>query len=186
MVLSNPSMIFVYASSPRSFAIASRPYNYGLCGVLGRRTWKAYLECLYCKVKAWIHGENNIQTWSRVQVCGYEWKVDSSKILSPNLYDWDHGLSLMLILFFFCSTFFHSSLSLSFIIFSSSLFSTFFLFFYNIFCKTKHSSCYSSYGSLKSLSGICVCPHQDLLLLPQGPTTIAYVEFWVGELERHT
>jgi uncharacterized protein Usg len=30
---------------------------------------------------------------------------------------------------------------------------------------------------------LCICPHQDLLLLPQGPTTTAYVEFWVGELE---
>jgi hypothetical protein len=55
MVLSNHSMVFVYVSSPRSF-FASRPYNYGFCGVLGRRTSKAYLECLYCKVKAWIHG----------------------------------------------------------------------------------------------------------------------------------
>ena len=32
---------------------------------------------------------------------------------------------------------------------------------------------------------LCMCPHQDHTL-PQGPTTIAYVEFVVGELERHT
>ena len=37
MVLSNHSMVFVYVSSPRYF-FASRPYTYGLCGVLGRRT----------------------------------------------------------------------------------------------------------------------------------------------------
>ena len=37
MVLSNHSMIFVYVSSPRSY-FASRPYNYSLCLVLGRRT----------------------------------------------------------------------------------------------------------------------------------------------------
>jgi hypothetical protein len=32
---------------------------------------------------------------------------------------------------------------------------------------------------------LCMYPHQDISL-PQSPTTIAYVEFWVGELERHT
>ena len=32
---------------------------------------------------------------------------------------------------------------------------------------------------------LCMCPHEDLTL-PQGPTTIAYVEFGVEELERHT
>ena len=115
MVLSNHSMVFEYVYSLRSF-FASRPYNYDLCRALGRRTWKAYLECLYCKVKHGSLEENNIQTWSRVQVCGYEWKVDSSKMLSPNLDDWDHGLSLMLILSFLLDTFFLSLSSL----FSSS------------------------------------------------------------------
>jgi hypothetical protein len=37
MVLSNHSLVFVYVSSPRSY-FASRPYNYSICGVLGRRT----------------------------------------------------------------------------------------------------------------------------------------------------
>jgi hypothetical protein len=37
MVLSNYSMVFVYVSSLRSY-FASRPYNYSLCGVLGRKT----------------------------------------------------------------------------------------------------------------------------------------------------
>jgi hypothetical protein len=37
MVLSDHLVLFVYMSLPRSL-FASRPYNYGLCGVLGWRT----------------------------------------------------------------------------------------------------------------------------------------------------
>jgi hypothetical protein len=109
LVLSNHSMVFVYVSSPRSY-FASRPYNYSLCGVLGRKTWKAYLECLYCKVKSWIH--RGKQHTNMIKVCKC---VDTSGRLtaqrhSPNLDDWDHGLSLMLIIFLLNIFFTHLSL----------------------------------------------------------------------------
>jgi len=108
MVLSNHSMVFVYVSSPRSY-FASRPYNYSLCGVLGRRTWKAYLKCLYCKVKAWIHGgkqHTNMIKSASVWIWVEGWLLKGALSKSN---DWDHGLSLMLNLSFFARHFFHSS-----------------------------------------------------------------------------
>ena len=121
MVLSNHSMIFVYVSSPRSFAIASRPYNYGLCGVLGRRTWKAYLECLYCKVKAWFHGgkqHTNMIKIESVWIWVEGWLLKDSLSKSRCLRSWAifdaHPLFLL-------DTFF-SQLSLFFIILSNSFF----------------------------------------------------------------
>jgi len=123
MVLSNHSVEFVYMSSPRSCAIASRPYNYSLCGVLGWRTWEAYLECLYCKVKAWIHGgkqHTNIIKSASVWIWVDGWLLKDSLSKSRWLRSWSifdaHPL-------FFARHFFYSSLSLSlFIIFSSSPF----------------------------------------------------------------
>ena len=132
MVLSNHSMVFVYMNSPRSFAIASRPYNYGLRGVLGRRTWKAYLECLYCMVKAWIHGGKqhtnmikSVSVWIWVEV----WLLKDSLSKSRWLRSW--AIFDAHPLFFLLDTFFYQSLSL----FSSS-FPT--LFFSNLSLFSQH------------------------------------------------
>jgi len=117
MVLSNHSMVFVCVSSPRTF-FASRSYNYSLCGVFGRKTWKAYLECLYCKVKAWIHGgkqHTNIIKSASVWIWVEGWLLKDFLFKPGRLRSWAifdaHPL-------FFCSTLFFFHLAL----FSSSSF----------------------------------------------------------------
>jgi hypothetical protein len=134
MVLSNHSVVFVYMISPRSFAITSRPYNYGICGVLGRRTWKAYLECLYCKVKAWIHeGKQHTNMIKRASVWIWVegWLLKDSLSKSRWLRSWAifeaHPLFLFFAWHFFHHLFWLSfqlslSLSLSLITYSPCLF----------------------------------------------------------------
>ena len=127
MVLSNHSMVFVYVSLLWSF-FASRPYNYSLCGVLGRRTWKTYLEHLYCKVKAWIHGGKqhaNMIKCASVWIWVEGWLLKDSLSKSSWLRSW--AIFDAHPLFFFCSTlfslsslFFHHLFQLSF--FQLSLF----------------------------------------------------------------
>ena len=115
-----------YVSLLRSF-FASRPYNYGLCGVLGRRIWKAYLECLYCKVKVWIHGgkqHTNMIKSSSVWIWVEGWLLKDSLSKSRWLRSWAIFDAHPLFFFFLLDTFFTQ---LSFFIFSNSLFC-----FYNI------------------------------------------------------
>ena len=129
MVLSNHSMVFVYVSSPRSY-FASRPYNYSLCGVLGRRTWNAYLECLYCKVKAWIHGgkqHTNMIKCASVWIWVEGWLLKDSLSKSRWLRSWAifdaHHLFFLLDTFLPISLSFHHLFQLSFFItYSPSLF----------------------------------------------------------------
>lgn len=80
-----------------------------------RKTWKAYLECLYCKVNAWILGGRTNTNYD--QVCKFSDMSGSLtpwKILYPFIDAWDHGLSLFLILLCFCSTPFFALISLFF------------------------------------------------------------------------
>jgi hypothetical protein len=104
-----------YQHSIRSF-FASRPYNYGLCGVLGRRTWKTYLECLYCKVKAWIHGgkqHSNMIKSASVWIWVEGWLLKDSLSKSRWLRSWAifdaHPFSLFFLLeaFSLSSPFYH-------------------------------------------------------------------------------
>ena len=149
MVLSNHSVVFVYVSSPRSYLV-SRPYIYGLCGVLGRRTWKAYLECLYCKAKAWIHGvkqHTNMIKCASVWIWMEGWLLKDSLSKSRWLRSWAifdaHPL-------FFCSTLFFFHLAL----FSSSSFPA--PFFLTLFFSQHiaHVSFLDLYGEWREILNI--------------------------------